>query len=73
MGKNGTVSLGSQVVLAAEILAGRRVGVHVEEGRPLLFFDLRLARVAAQPSEPVGPTVVGLVAELMDALRLVRW
>jgi transposase InsO family protein len=35
----GIVSLGNHVVLAAEVLAGRRVGVYIEEGAPLLFFD----------------------------------
>lgn len=36
---NGTVSLGKRVVLAAWILAGRRVGIYIENGCPLLFFD----------------------------------
>lgn len=35
----GTVSLGNRVLVAAEILAGRRVGVWIEEGCPLVFFD----------------------------------
>lgn len=35
----GTVSLGAHVVLAAEILAGRRVGIYIEDGCPLLIFD----------------------------------
>lgn len=35
----GTVSLGNKVVLAAEILGGRRVGVRIEQGQPLMFFD----------------------------------
>jgi hypothetical protein len=65
----GTVSLGQRVVLAAEILAGRRVGIYIEEGRPLLFFDpetrelLRTRPNPLQPGEaarlqrarPVGP------------------
>ncbi|GAB3681590.1 IS481 family transposase [Saccharopolyspora tripterygii] len=37
--KAGTVSLGAHLVLAAEILAGRRIGIYIEEGAPLLFFD----------------------------------
>jgi hypothetical protein len=65
----GTVSLGSRVVLAAEILAGRRVGIYIEDGAPLLFFDpqtrelLRTRPNPLQPGEaatlqrarPVGP------------------
>ena len=34
----GLVSLGSRQVLAAEILAGRRVGIRLD-GATLLFFD----------------------------------
>ena len=37
--RSGTVCLGSHVVLAAEILAGRRVGIYIEQGAPLLVFD----------------------------------
>lgn len=51
----GTVSLGQQVVLAAEILAGRRVGVYIEEGAPLLIFDpesRELLRTRPKPLEP---------------------
>jgi transposase InsO family protein len=67
--RNGTVSLGNQTVLAAEILAGRRVGIYVEDGCPLLFFDLETREllrtrpnpvthdqaVGLQQSRPVGP------------------
>lgn len=37
--RSGTVCLGSYVLLAAEILAGRRVGIYIEQGAPLLIFD----------------------------------
>ena len=53
--KPGTVSLGSRVVLAAEILAGRRVGILIEEGAPLMFFDpetRELLRTRPNPLEP---------------------
>lgn len=67
--RTGTVSLGNQLVLAAWILAGRRVGIYIEEGCPLLFFDpqtrelLRTRPNPLQPGEaarlqrcrPVGP------------------
>ena len=46
---------GQRTVLAAEILAGRRVGIYIEEGRPLLFFDLEtreLLRTRPNPLEP---------------------
>ena len=51
----GTVSLGQRVVLAAEILAGRRVGIYIEEGAPLMFFDpdtRELLRTRPNPLEP---------------------
>ncbi|BCJ29610.1 hypothetical protein Asera_37180 [Actinocatenispora sera] len=35
----GTVSLGQHIVLAAEILAGRRVGIRIEP-TTLMMFDL---------------------------------
>ena len=52
---NGTVSLGHRVILAAWMLAGRRVGIYIEEGCPLLFFDpetRQLLRTRANPLEP---------------------
>jgi transposase InsO family protein len=55
VGRNGIVSLGQRTVLAAEILAGRRVGIYIEEGRPLLFFDIdtrELLRTRPNPLEP---------------------
>lgn len=51
----GTVSLGQRVVVAAEMLAGRRVGIYIEEGAPLLFFDpesRELLRTRPNPLEP---------------------
>jgi hypothetical protein len=53
--RGGTISLGSRVVLAAWILGGRRVGVWIEDGAPLLFFDPRtreLLRTRPNPLEP---------------------
>jgi transposase InsO family protein len=53
--RSGMVSLGSRTVLAAEILAGRRVGIYIEEGCPLLFFDpdtRELLRTRPNPLEP---------------------
>ena len=55
MARAGTVSLGQRVVLAAEILAGRRVGIYIEEGAPLMFFDpdtRELLRTRPNPLEP---------------------
>jgi len=65
----GTICLGSHVLLAAEILAGRRVGVYIQDGCPLLIFDpetrqlLRTRQnplthdqaVRLQRARPVGP------------------
>lgn len=53
--RNGMVSLGSQTVLAAWMLAGRRVGIYIEEGAPLLFFDpdtRELLRTRPNPLQP---------------------
>ena len=65
----GTICLGSHVLVAAEILAGRRVGIYLEDGCPLLIFDpdtreLLRSRpnplsheeaVRLQRARPVGP------------------
>jgi transposase InsO family protein len=67
--RSGTVCLGSHVLVAAEILAGRRVGIYIEDGCPLLFFDpetRELLRTRPNPlthdqavrlqrARPVGP------------------
>jgi len=61
----GTVSLGQRVVLAAEILAGRRVGIYIEEGVPLLFFDpetrelLRTRPTHSSPAKRPGYSALG--------------
>ena len=50
-----------RVVLAAEILAGRRVGIRIEEGCPLLFFDLdtrELLRTRPNPLDRARPAPV---------------
>lgn len=55
VGRNGIVSLGNRMVLAADILAGRRIGIYIEEGAPLLFFDpetRELLRTRPNPLEP---------------------
>ena len=49
--KDGTVALGGQVLLAAEILGGRRVGIRIEADT-LMFYDLdsrELLRVRPNP------------------------
>lgn len=51
----GTVSLGQKVVLAAEILAGRRVGIYIEEGAPLLFFDPQTRELLRTRPNPLAP------------------
>jgi transposase InsO family protein len=55
VGRNGTVSLGNQTVLAAEILAGRRVGIYIEQGAPLLFFDLETRELLRTRPNPLHP------------------
>jgi hypothetical protein len=44
--RNGIVSLGQHLVLAAEILAGRRVAVRVDQNT-LMFFDRTLVTCCA--------------------------
>jgi transposase InsO family protein len=53
--RNGMVSLGSRIVLAAEILAGRRVGVYIEEGAPLLIFDPETRELLRTRPNPLQP------------------
>ena len=53
--RTGIVSLGNHVVLAAEILAGRRVGVYIEEGAPLLFFDPNTRELLRSRPNPLTP------------------
>src|SRR5262245_48883896 len=55
VGRNGMVSLGQRTVLAAEILAGRRVGIYIEEGRPLLFFDIETRELLRSRPNPLEP------------------
>ncbi|WP_091783904.1 hypothetical protein [Pedococcus dokdonensis] len=57
------MSLGQPVVLAAEILAVRRVGVYIEEGAPLLFFDLATRELLR--SRP-NPLLAGEAARLQQ-------
>jgi transposase InsO family protein len=53
----GTVSLGQHLVLAAEILAGRRVGVRVDE-QTLTFFDLDTRELLRTRPNPLTPAEV---------------
>jgi hypothetical protein len=53
--RNGMVSLGSRIVLAAEILAGRRVGIYIEEGAPLLIFDPETRELLRTRPNPLQP------------------
>jgi hypothetical protein len=49
----GTVSLGQHLVLAAEILGGRRVGIRIEQAT-LMFFDLDTRQLRTRPN-PITP------------------
>jgi len=53
--KNGMVSLGARTVLAAWMLAGRRVGIYIEEGCPLLFFDPGTRELLRTRPNPLRP------------------
>ncbi|MEV6518543.1 IS481 family transposase [Micromonospora chalcea] len=57
IGANGCVSLGQHLVLAAEILAGRRVGVRIEE-HTLAFFDLDTRELLRTRPNPLTPAQV---------------
>ena len=62
--RGGTVALGGRVVLAAEILAGRQVGIRIE-GATLQFFDLQTRELLRTRPNPIPP-------EKARALRGVR-
>ncbi len=54
MSRGGTIALGGKVLLAAEILGGRQVGIRIEPDT-LMFFDLdnrELLRVRPNPLTP---------------------
>lgn len=51
----GTISLGARVVLAAWMLAGRRVGVWIENDAPLLFFDPETRELLRTRPNPLKP------------------
>jgi transposase InsO family protein len=56
--RGGTITLGGKVLLAAEILAGRQVGIRIEPDT-LMFFDLdnrELLRVRPNPLTPAQVT-----------------
>jgi transposase InsO family protein len=57
IGTNGCVSLGQHLVLAAEILAGRRVGVRVDD-HTLTFFDLETRELLRTRPNPLTQTEV---------------
>jgi transposase InsO family protein len=50
----GTVSLGQHLVLAAEILGGRRVGIRIEQAT-LMFFDLDTRQLLRTRPNPLTP------------------
>ncbi|MEV4756021.1 IS481 family transposase [Micromonospora sp. NPDC049559] len=57
VGSSGCVSLGQHMVLAAEILAGRRVGVRVDE-HTLSFFDPETRELLRTRPNPFTPAEV---------------
>jgi transposase InsO family protein len=56
--RNGTVSLGQHIVLAAEILAGRRVVVRVDQNT-LMFFDPDSRYLLRVRPNPLSPAEIG--------------
>ncbi|KAB1159199.1 IS481 family transposase [Micromonospora sp. AMSO12t] len=55
--RGGHVSLGQHIVLAAEILGGRRVGIRVDD-KTLSFFDLDTRQLLRTRSNPLTPAEV---------------
>ncbi|WP_326564242.1 IS481 family transposase [Micromonospora peucetia] len=55
--RGGGVSLGQHIVLAAEILAGRRVGIRVEP-TTLMFYDLDTRELLRTRTNPLRPEQV---------------
>jgi hypothetical protein len=53
----GAVSLGQHIVIAAEILRGRRVGVRVDE-TTLMFFDLQTRELLRTRPNPLTPAEI---------------
>ncbi len=51
----GTICLGAHVLVAAEILAGRRVGIYIEHGCPLLIFDPETRVLLRTRPNPLTP------------------
>lgn len=57
IGSGGITSLGGHVVLAAEILAGQRVGIRIE-AETLMFFDLQTRELLRTRPNPLTPAQV---------------
>jgi len=55
--RGGTIGLGGKMLLAAEILAGRRVGIRIEADT-LMFFDLGTRELLRVRPNPLTPTQV---------------
>ena len=62
----GTVALGGTILLAAEILAGRKVGIRIE-GSTLLFFDLDTRELLRTRPNPLTPEQVTRLRGLRPA------
>ena len=57
IGSGGITSLGGKVILAAEILAGRRVGIRIEP-ETLMFFDLETRELLRTRPNPLTPAQI---------------
>jgi transposase InsO family protein len=55
--RTGSVSLGQHIVLAAEILGGRRVGIRIEPAT-LMFYDLHTRELLRTRANPLTPDEV---------------
>jgi transposase InsO family protein len=53
--RSGTISLGNKTCAVSETLAGRRVGVWIEDDAPLIFFDPATRVILRTRANPLAP------------------
>jgi len=69
--RHGTVALAGHVILAAEILGGRQVGIRIE-GQTLMFFDLDTRELLRTRPNPIPPEALRNLRGVRPAGRPIR-
>jgi transposase InsO family protein len=64
--RGGTIALGGHILLAAEILAGRKVGIRIEPDT-LMFYDLDSHELLRVRPNPLNPTQIARLRGLRPA------